>query len=90
MSASHDHDHDWRRRAACIGADGSLFFPEPHEPGYRERLADARSICAGCPVAKPCRRWAIDHPFERGVWGGLTEKQRRSIRQAGRDGGTAA
>lgn len=84
------HDHDWRRRAACIGADGSLFFPEPQDPDYAGHLAAARSICRGCPVADPCRRWAIDHPFERGVWGGLTDKQRRSIRRANHQGGTAA
>lgn len=87
MSAS--NDHSWRRRAACIGADGSVFFPEPHQPDHDQRLATAKAICGGCPVVEPCRRWAISHRGELGVWGGLTETERRAIRRAAH-GETAA
>jgi WhiB family transcriptional regulator, redox-sensing transcriptional regulator len=65
----------WRYRAACRGADLSVFFPgrgEPAEP--------ARQICAGCPVRQPCLDYALSHGITHGIWGGLTERDRRPLR----------
>ena len=64
----------WRYRAACRGADLSVFFPgrgEPAEP--------ARQICAGCPVRQPCLDYALSHAITHGIWGGLTERERRAL-----------
>ena len=65
----------WRYRAACRGADLEVFFPgrgEPAEP--------ARQICAGCPVRQPCLDYALSHAITHGIWGGLTERDRRPLR----------
>jgi WhiB family redox-sensing transcriptional regulator len=65
----------WRERAACRGADLGLFFPgrgEPAEP--------ARRICASCPVRQPCLDYAISRAITHGIWGGLTERDRRPLR----------
>ena len=65
----------WRYRAACRGADLSLFFPN------RGRSAEpARQICAQCPVRQPCLDFALSHGIVHGVWGGLAERDRRALR----------
>ena len=69
-------DMSWRTNdAACIGTDPDLFFSES--------LADCRqaqAICHTCPLIDACRDHAVQH--ERfGVWGGLSEKQRRTLRR---------
>lgn len=66
---------DWRYRAACRGADLEVFFPgrgQPAEP--------ARQICAGCPVRQPCLEYALSHGIKNGIWGGLTDRDRRPLR----------
>lgn len=79
------HDHTWRRRAACQGADGELFFPDTRDGDYPLRLAAAKAICRACPVQLECRTWAVEHRNERGIWGGLTERERRALRRHGGD-----
>ena len=65
----------WRELAACRGADLDLFFPE------RGESADsARRICAACPVRQPCLDYAITNHIVHGIWGGLTERERRALR----------
>jgi WhiB family redox-sensing transcriptional regulator len=52
-----------------------VFFPgrgEPAEP--------ARQICASCPVRQPCLDYALSHAITHGIWGGLTERDRRALR----------
>jgi WhiB family redox-sensing transcriptional regulator len=75
-------DHGWRAQAACRGAAAGLFFPDSHRSGYWEQVAEVKAICGGCPVREQCRAWALAHPAERGVWGGLTEADRRRLRKA--------
>lgn len=65
----------WRDEAACRDADYALFFPPrgvSAEP--------ARKICAGCPVRQPCLDFANHLVIEHGIWGGLTDKERRPLR----------
>ena len=65
----------WRELAACRGADLDLFFPE------RGESADsARRICAACPVRQSCLDYAITNRIVHGIWGGLTERERRALR----------
>ena len=66
-------DQDWRDRAACKGADPGIFFPE-----RGGSLAEARSYCQRCPVAEECRTVGLGEHY--GVWGGLSERQRRRQR----------
>jgi WhiB family redox-sensing transcriptional regulator len=65
----------WRYRAACRGTDLNVFFP-----GRSESAEPARQICAGCPVRQPCLDYALSHGITRGIWGGLTERDRRPLR----------
>ena len=71
----------WRHRAACRNADLQTFFgPEherPKERALRERRAKA--ICEVCPVVGPCAAYAITHRELYGVWGGLSERERRRL-----------
>lgn len=65
---------DWQSLAACRGMRRDLFFPE-----YEWMIEPSViATCETCPVRDICRQWAIDHD-EVGVWGGLTDEQRRAI-----------
>lgn len=68
---------DWRDRGRCTEVDPELFFPERGHNG-----AQAKLICAGCEVRAECRAFALERP-ERldGIWGGLTEDERRKLRR---------
>ena len=70
----------WRSRAACRGTDLNVFFP-----GRGESAEPARRICAGCPVRQPCLEFALSHGEVHGIWGGLTERDRRALRTRHRD-----
>jgi WhiB family redox-sensing transcriptional regulator len=65
----------WRELAACHGADLNLFFPE-----RGESAEPARQVCAACPVRQPCLDYAITNRIAHGIWGGLTERERRALR----------
>jgi WhiB family redox-sensing transcriptional regulator len=65
----------WRDLAACRGAALNLFFPE-----RGESAEPARRVCAACPVRQPCLDYAISNRITYGVWGGLTERERRALR----------
>lgn len=69
-------DLSWQRRAACRRVDPDLFFPEPGEDGFDERLAAAKQVCATCPVATACRAHARDRFERHGIWGGEAARHR--------------
>lgn len=70
----------WHDHAACSGESGVLFYP-PARPERRaarlRRESRARAVCAGCPVRGDCLQHAIDHVERYGIWGGLTDRERR-------------
>ena len=65
----------WREHAACLGADTDLWYPE-----RGERTAEAKAVCAACPVRAECLAFALDNGEKFGVWGGKSERQRRRMR----------
>lgn len=65
---------EWHARAACRGAEPDRWFPGQGQP-----VDDARQVCQGCQVAVDCREAGLSEKF--GIWGGLTEIQRRRLRQ---------
>jgi WhiB family redox-sensing transcriptional regulator len=74
----------WQKFGSCRKADASLFFApdisgEPAGKRLR-RLVAAKRVCAGCPVRETCRGYALDNGEEFGVWGGLSEVERKQIR----------
>jgi WhiB family transcriptional regulator, redox-sensing transcriptional regulator len=72
---------EWQLQGSCRDADPRLFFhPEGERgPARRERDAEARAICSGCPVMQECRSHALTVREPYGVWGGLTEDDREAI-----------
>jgi WhiB family redox-sensing transcriptional regulator len=77
-------DDDWMSDGLCNETDPDAFFPEDG-PGYKERVEEAKKICARCDVLAACREFALKHPTRQdGVWGGLTERERRSMRSGRR------
>jgi WhiB family redox-sensing transcriptional regulator len=64
---------DWRVSANCQHNDPESLFVR----GARQH--DAKAICDGCPVLTECLSHALDNRIEFGVWGGLTERQRRAL-----------
>lgn len=72
----------WRPRAACLGADTELFMPWGREgsPGFDRQVAQARQVCAGCPVRWDCLTDALDVGDDHAIRGGTTPGQRRVLR----------
>jgi WhiB family redox-sensing transcriptional regulator len=69
----------WREQAACRGMDPAIFFPE--DTGG-DPYAEARKVCASCPVQVECREYAISAYERAGMWGGWTWNRRRDARSA--------
>lgn len=64
----------WRELAACRGTGLEVFFP-----GRGESAGPGRQVCAACPVRQPCLDYAITNRISHGIWGGLTERERRAL-----------
>ena len=75
---------EWRDEAACLDADPELFFPEGDIRSARAQIKMAKLICRGCPVSATCLSWALASGQEAGIWGGLTEDERRRLSRRGR------
>jgi len=78
----------WQSKAACRGPQASVFFPPSSAERKEEKLmreAAAKAICASCPVCSACREYAVRIREPHGIWGGLTEIERKQIieRRAG-------
>lgn len=66
----------WADLGSCTNADPDLFFPQPGaDTSY------ARSICRVCPVRTQCLEYALESGQKHGIWGGMTESQRRRLRR---------
>jgi WhiB family transcriptional regulator, redox-sensing transcriptional regulator len=66
----------WQARANCMGVDPDLFFPER---GASTR--EAKEVCRGCVVREDCLEYALANGEKFGIWGGLSERERRRIRR---------
>jgi WhiB family transcriptional regulator, redox-sensing transcriptional regulator len=66
-------DTDWTRRALCQGGKPDALFVQ----GAAQNRAKA--VCLGCPVRTECLADALDNRVEFGVWGGMTERERRAL-----------
>lgn len=72
---------EWQLWAACQGLNSSVFFHPDGERGAARtrRAAEAKAVCQRCPVIERCRRHALATREPYGVWGGLTEEERREV-----------
>ena len=69
-------NHPWRAKAACRGLDPTIFFPVPDDELAE---AEAKEVCAVCPVRESCLEHALGSREREGIWGGATERERRRI-----------
>lgn len=68
---------EWQDDALCAQTDPEEFYPEK---GGNTRLAKA--ICQRCDVREQCLQYALDHGERYGIWGGVTERERRKLKPA--------
>jgi WhiB family redox-sensing transcriptional regulator len=66
----------WQRDALCSQTDPEAFFPEK---GGSTR--DAKRICSGCDVRQQCLDYALQNDERFGIWGGLSERERRKLKK---------
>jgi WhiB family transcriptional regulator, redox-sensing transcriptional regulator len=69
-------DESWRQEALCAETDPEAFFPEK---GGSTR--EAKKICTGCEVKGECLEYALEHDERFGIWGGLSERERRRLKR---------
>lgn len=74
--AMNEHERAWRAQAACKDhPHPDIFHPRPND---LHMITEAKAVCAGCPVRAECAEYGM--AFDHGIWGGLTEAERRAIR----------
>jgi WhiB family redox-sensing transcriptional regulator len=66
----------WQERALCAQTDPEAFFPEK---GGSTR--EAKKVCLGCEVKAECLDYALGHDERFGIWGGMSERERRRVRR---------
>lgn len=71
-----DGEEQWQERALCAQTDPEAFFPEK---GGSTR--EAKRICMGCEVRDDCLEYALAHDERFGIWGGLSERERRRLKR---------
>ncbi|AXR73181.1 MULTISPECIES: WhiB family transcriptional regulator [Auritidibacter] len=72
---------DWRSKAACLDKDPELFFPVGNTGPALLQIEEAKAICNQCPVMEQCLQWAISTGQDYGVWGGMSEDERRALKR---------
>ena len=72
-----DDQVDWQDRALCAQTDPESFFPEK---GGSTR--EAKRVCSGCEVQAECLEYALANDERFGIWGGLSERERRRLKRA--------
>jgi WhiB family redox-sensing transcriptional regulator len=72
---------DWRHRSACRDEDPELFWPVGTSGPARIQAEQAKAICRRCPVTDDCLDWALSSGEDSGVWGGMTEEERRAYKR---------
>jgi WhiB family redox-sensing transcriptional regulator len=71
-----EEDDQWQENALCAQTDPEAFFPEK---GGSTR--EAKRICLGCDVRDKCLEYALANDERFGIWGGLSERERRRLKR---------
>jgi WhiB family redox-sensing transcriptional regulator len=71
---------EWREQAECLEVDPELFFPLTVSGPSTWQTAAAVEVCNRCAVRTKCLDWALANDVHHGVWGGVSEEQRRAMR----------
>jgi WhiB family redox-sensing transcriptional regulator len=75
------HAMDWRHKSACRDEDPELFFPVGNTGPALTQIEEAKKVCNRCIVKEPCLAWALESGQDAGVWGGLSEDERRALKR---------
>ena len=73
---SDDAELSWQERALCAQPDPEAFFPEK---GGSTR--EAKKVCVSCEVRAECLEYALENDERFGIWGGLSERERRKLKR---------
>lgn len=73
--------YDWRAKAACRDKDPELFFPVGNTGAACQQIEEAKTVCRSCEVIDSCLRTALDTNQDYGVWGGMSEDERRALKR---------
>lgn len=76
-------NYDWRDDASCRTVDPEIFFPTGAGGLSAQQERNAKKVCGNCPVREECLKTAVDTAQYTGVWGGLSEKERRGMVRGG-------
>jgi len=74
-----EEDKTWQKNGNCRGMNPDFFFPE-----RGASTKEAKAVCVGCPVKEQCLEYALRNSEKFGIWGGLSERERRRIRRTRR------
>jgi WhiB family redox-sensing transcriptional regulator len=74
-------DDTWRDHALCRDTDPELFFPIGTTGNALLAIDYAKRVCSQCAVVQECLDFALDTNQDSGIWGGLSEEERRAIRR---------
>jgi len=72
---------DWRHRSACLDEDPELFFPIGNTGPAILQIEEAKAVCRRCEVREQCLSWALESGQDHGVWGGMSEDERRALKR---------
>jgi WhiB family redox-sensing transcriptional regulator len=75
-----DAGTEWKQFGLCSEVDPDLWYPE-----RGSSVKEAKRICQGCPVRVQCLEYSLDNDERFGVWGGVSERERRGLRRADRE-----
>ncbi|MFE5199918.1 WhiB family transcriptional regulator [Streptomyces sp. NPDC056601] len=70
-----------RPRPACADEDPELFFPVGDSGPALFQITEAKAVCRRCPLIESCLQGALERGETAGVWGGLSEPERRSLKR---------
>jgi WhiB family transcriptional regulator, redox-sensing transcriptional regulator len=71
----------WRLRAACHNIESALFFPVGEGEEAKDQIRLAKQVCASCESRLPCLEFSLRTMQADGIWGGLTEDERRRLKR---------
>jgi WhiB family redox-sensing transcriptional regulator len=77
----HQETMDWRHQSACREEDPELFFPVGNTGPALAQIEEAQKVCERCVVKEACLAWALESGQDAGVWGGLSEDERRALKR---------
>ncbi len=74
-------DLSWQENAKCVGTDVEVFYLPygSRMADKRKRVAEAKKVCFSCSVREQCLQYSLENKEVYGVWGGVSEDERRVI-----------